>query len=151
MSDSNVVAEARLRAGFVGRGVIVGVLGVVILGAIVLTVYLLLAGGEGSYAVHTEGMHFVCGKCGGEFVKEFSELDPGQQNTRVASLRVDCPECGAKAAGIAALACPNCGAYYAPASHTDPAAKAAGRAKDICPKCKTDRDEWFRKRYRGRR
>jgi len=151
MRDLKIIAGSRRRAGFGGQGVIVALLVLVIAGAIALTAYLLLTGGEGSYAVHTEGMHFVCSKCGHEFVKEFSELDGRQQNTPVASLRVDCPACGAKGSGIAAVACPNCGAYYVPASHSDPAAKAAGRARDICPKCKTDRDEWFRKRYRGER
>ena len=135
--------------GVADRTLIVALLVVVILGGIGLSTYSLLAGGEDRYAVHTEGMHFACGKCKHAFVKD--DLTVRQLDVNPAVLRVDCPACRAKGSAIPSVKCMKCGAYFVLASYADPAAKRAGRARDVCPKCGTDRDEWFREHFRRKR
>ena len=119
---------------------------------VVVTVCLIVSlAGSDDPAAAAEGMPFECTKCGHAFTVPTKELTLAQLNTNPASLRIDCPECGAKSAALPAVKCPQCGKPFLPASHKDPAAKRAGQARDVCPHCKTDRAQWFRDHYGKKR
>ena len=126
-----------------------GGLVLIIVGSLVLTVHYGLRGDRASSARSGQQIHFKCDECGHEFAVDIREVGgPGTYE----GARMDCPACGAKAAGLSMLKCPNCGKYYVPDTHRDPTAIVAdSQVRDVCPHCGTDRFEWYDRKHRKNR
>ena len=155
------LGSARLNFG--GRRtefLLIGGLGVVIIGAIVLTVMHGMGGriGGGSRKPMAE-----CRSCQERFEYDPSAdpqalggwMGPGEQ-----IYRPDCPKCGEKASGLPLMLCPNpdCGKHYLFPLVPDTLTIQKGadpsmlkRADPVCPHCGTDLHEWKREQFRKKR
>ncbi len=105
-------------------------LAVIIIGALVLTIYFTFFKG-GSSAGAGASIRWQCSKCGNEFsVDRATEHRLEEMSKPVA----DCPKCGAKKSGYPMHKCfnPACGKYFVGESAKDPTKSAVN---DVCPYC----------------
>ena len=146
-----------------GRGwsqwLIVGALLVIIVGAVVTSIYSCLGPEAGSSTPPTE-LHFKCGKCGREFEKSHDALSSEAASGEMVDeedprFMIDCPACKAKQSCAQMVKCPECGKYFVAfqfvPSPTDPNSVVLGKEDDVCPHCQTNRVEWYRKDYERRK
>jgi len=131
-----------------------GALGLIIVGALILSVYFGFAGSRGEEPVL---VHYKCTACEEEFT-----INPAEQpmdttgmagegdKIALAQLPIDCPKCGAKESAYRMRKClnPECEKYFLPDSYR-PGAPAAGRI--ICPYCGSDQGKLLQKQRIERR
>ncbi|MGA2265185.1 MAG: zinc ribbon domain-containing protein [Phycisphaerae bacterium] len=114
----------------------VAALAVVIVIALILTIYFaFLGGGKTKLAAPAEEYTYKCSKCGNEFaVDQKTQWRIEESDSRMA----DCPKCGAKQSAYPTVKCPNpaCGKYFVLESTKNP--NASSGAMDNCPYCKTN-------------
>ncbi|MHC4982174.1 MAG: hypothetical protein ACYTF6_03270 [Planctomycetota bacterium] len=131
----------------------IGVLIVVILGALGITVWRLV-GGERSASPGERGVMFQCMECKHQFPPEQIKE---QQAARMEESRggFDCPKCGAKQSCYQMIRCPKCGKYYLSEFTKHMAEVFSGKKerseevkqwRNICPDCKTDREEYLKEK-----
>lgn len=132
--------------------VLAGVLGIVIIGAIVFTVKTYFLGGSDKFKGPSV-LHYQCEKCKHEFEKKPGDLPvarhPGEE---IDNMKLDCPSCGAKKSCWREIQCPKCQRWYV--SQNERNTYELGRrgrgspdpVPDICPypDCKTNYQEWYR-------
>lgn len=113
-----------------------GGLGLVIVGALVVTIWSLVPHSPGGVSAE---QHFFCTKCNAEFPVDMKNLSPEQRAALLPGPMyrggIDCPKCGAKNSAVLMVHCVNkdCGRWFVPSA-------AGGRL--TCPYCKTDQAKY---------
>ena len=114
-------------------------LAVVIIGALVLTIYFTFFKTEATAGADTRNM-WQCQKCNAEF-----SVDQATQErlSEMDNPRANCPKCGAAKSALPMAKCFNlsCGKYFVRESTKNPRADIR---KDACPYCKKNWNEGLR-------
>jgi predicted RNA-binding Zn-ribbon protein involved in translation (DUF1610 family) len=129
-------------------------LGVLIIGALGLTLYSIFGGGSKTTKPPDE-IVYKCDSCGKTFIKKVAELrDKLQVSDEFAITKLDCPLCGKKLSAWQCVKCPKCGTPYVQETlKTRYEAAKKGRMldprleiHDVCPNpsCKQDLVQWYR-------
>lgn len=141
-------------AGFWASGkmeyVFAGALGVIILGALALTLYFAFFGNEQNRTLGDGLAHLEClnPACKNQFTMPQQDVAP----LEMPGQRILCPKCQKKSA-VSQSMCPSCKKWYLdPRAVYDmsPSGPPEG-LKAVCPYCKTDMDEFYRAEAMKRR
>ena len=132
-----------------------GALGLIIIGALTLSIYFGVAGRRGK----TEEilLHYKCDACGEELTINPAEqpLDMrGIPENKDEMMRrpIDCPKCQAKGSAYRMMKClaPECAKYFVPESYRTQTGPWGG-TDDICPYCGANMRELYHKQIMRRR
>ena len=127
--------------------VFAGALALVILGALILTVYFGFIHTPGGLeeALQSE-FTFRCVKCEHEFTKERDDLPVYVLRIMGEGLMfIDCPKCNAKDSAYQLVECPKCKKLYLAPAYSDPEAYLQGLpGANVCEHCGLDVGKWFR-------
>ena len=106
-------------------------LAIVIIGALVLTIYFTFIKTETAAGAGGQNL-WQCQKCNAEFTVDQATQQRLEEMDRP---RADCPKCGATKSAIQMSKCfyPDCGKYFVRESLKNPRADST---KDVCPHCK---------------
>jgi len=150
--------------------VLVGALALIIVAAIVMTVWQLFFSGPGGGEDYDTVQRYKCEKCGYTWEFDMSEMNPEENPEMMMGPMgpgmgaMDCPKCKEKRCAFLMVKCPkeDCGEYYIGESTkwharmyspdgTGEMSPDGEPPHDVCPKCGTDRTKFYRDRARARR
>ena len=133
----------------------IGVLGLIIVGALVITAVSVF-GGDKRQAGGDAETRYHCEACGHEWARSMDELDPEEATMREGACKLKCPNCGEQE-GLPMTQCPKCDKWYVSPQirsmaeyrmSPDGPRPGAEPAPDVCPHCGTNRTQWFHEQRR---
>ncbi|MFB3894046.1 MAG: hypothetical protein ACE15C_18720 [Phycisphaerae bacterium] len=141
-----------------------GLLGVIIVGALVMVIYQQFIRGSGPTGVQGDGkLHYKCEvpSCGNEFIIDPNPpgppdgkgppMGPGpRMDMAMGPQPMDCPKCGARQSCWPMILCPKCHKYYLPQEKIRPGMgpQPSPQVRNVCPYCGTDYIDYWIKQYK---